>query len=105
MHKNFFESFAAVALSLGLGAGAFGQQPAQRAALPTPVPDVVGRSNDLGRSDPNRVLHVAVSLPYRDPAGIQAFVDSVNDPASPNYRQFLTPEQVAGAPKQAQFEY
>lgn len=58
------------------------------------VPDVVSRSIDMGPTDPERILHVAVSLPYGDPAGMQAFVDSVSDPASPNYRQFITPEAV-----------
>jgi subtilase family serine protease len=37
---------------------------------------------------------MAVSMPYADAAGMQAFVDSVSDPASPSYRQFLTPEQI-----------
>ena len=94
MHKKHFRALAAIALTLGLAAGAFGQQPVQFVALPTRVPDAVGRSNDLGHSDPDRVLHVAVSLPYGDPGGIAAFVDSVSDPTSPNYQHFLTPEQV-----------
>jgi subtilase family serine protease len=94
MHRNHYRALATVALTLGLAASAFGAQPVQFVALPTRVPDVVNRSNDLGHSDPDRVLHLAVSLPYGDPAGITAFVDSVSDPASPNYRQFLTPEQV-----------
>lgn len=85
---------AAVSSMLGLASGAFGQQSVQRVTLPTQVPDVVARSQDLGASDPNRVLHVAVSLPYADPAGMAAFVDSVSDPASPNYLHFLTPEEV-----------
>src|SRR5262249_59505218 len=54
----------------------------------------VGRTDGLGESNPDRVLHIAVSLPYGDARGIAAFVDSVSDPSSPNYRQFLTPEQV-----------
>jgi subtilase family serine protease len=73
---------------------AFGEPPVQLAPLPTPVLDVVARSKDLGQSNPEGVLHMAVSLPYADPAGMQAFVDSVSDPANPNYRQFLTPEQI-----------
>jgi subtilase family serine protease len=79
---------------LSAAAGAFGQQPVQLVALPTQVPDVVSRSKDLGHSNPDAVLHMAMSLPYADAAGMQAFVDSVSDPASPNYRQFLTPEQI-----------
>jgi subtilase family serine protease len=40
------------------------------------------------------VLHISLSLPYGDPAGIKAFANSVSDPKSPEYRHFLTPEQV-----------
>src|SRR5262249_44707783 len=94
MHRNHFTALAALTLTSGLGAAAFGQQPVRVVALPTRVPEVVARSNDLGHSNPDRVLHMAVSLPYADPTGIAAFVDSVSDPTSPNYRQFLTPEQV-----------
>ncbi len=84
----------AAASMFGLAAGAFAEQPVQRVALPMQVPDVVARSQDLGRSDPKQILHVTVSLPYADPVGMAAFVDSVSDPASPNYQHFLTPEQV-----------
>jgi len=38
-------------------------------------------------------LHLAIGLPVRDPAGLDAFLASVSDPASPNFRQYLTPEQ------------
>ena len=94
MNKSYVESLAAVALPLLLVSSASGQQQLQRAALPTPVPDVVSRSQDLGHSNPDQVLSMAVSLPYRDAAGVQAFVDGVSDPSSPTYRQFLTPEEV-----------
>lgn len=54
----------------------------------------VARSFDLGHADPAQVLHVSVSLPYRDPEGMQNFVDSLSDPASPTFHQFITPEEV-----------
>jgi subtilase family serine protease len=76
------------------GAAAFGQEVAKGVALADQVPDVVARSKDLGPSDPARVLHLAVSMPYADPAGMAAFVDGVSDPASKTYRQFITPEEV-----------
>jgi subtilase family serine protease len=79
---------------LALSASAFGQHALERHTLPMVVPDVVARSIDLGQSASDLTLHVAVSLPYRDAAGMQAFVDSVSDPKSPNYRQFITPEEV-----------
>src|SRR5262249_7077694 len=62
--------------------------------LPTEVPAVVSRSTDLGPSDPDLLLHLAVSLPYRDAAGMQAYVDAVSDPNDPNYGNFLTPQEI-----------
>jgi len=38
-------------------------------------------------------LDLAIGLPLRDPAGVEAFVKGVSDPANPNFRQYLTPEQ------------
>jgi len=58
------------------------------------VPDVLARSTNLGHADPNMVLHVTLSFPYGDQKGLEAFNDSVSDPASPNYRQFLEPSEV-----------
>ncbi len=40
------------------------------------------------------VLHISLSLPYRNPEGMQAFVNSVSDPKNPNYRHFLTPKEI-----------
>ena len=94
MHRNSHRPLAAVVLTLGIAAGALGQQHVQRAALPMRVLDVVSRSTDLGPSDPARVLNVTVSMPFADPVGMQAFIDSVSDPASPNYRHFLTPDEI-----------
>ena len=48
----------------------------------------------LGPKPETDVLHITVALPYRDPAGVRAFVNSVSDPSSPHYRQFITPDQV-----------
>ena len=43
---------------------------------------------------PNEEVHFAISLLPSDPVGLQKFVDQVSNPWSPNFRQFLTPEQV-----------
>ena len=39
-------------------------------------------------------LSISLCLPFADPVGMQKFVDSVSNPKSPNYRQFITPEEV-----------
>lgn len=69
-------------------------QDAPTARIAVHVPPAVGRSLILGHSDPDMVLHVCISLPYGDPEGMQHFVDSVSDPKSRNYHQFITPEEV-----------
>ncbi len=38
-------------------------------------------------------LDLAIGLPVRDPAALEAFVREVSDPASPNFRHYLSPEQ------------
>lgn len=64
------------------------------ARLRSPVPAGVAHATKLRHADPNRVMHVAISLPYRDPEGAQRLADAVSDPRSPMYRQYLTPEEV-----------
>jgi hypothetical protein len=62
--------------------------------LPMEAPKEVLSSTALGPKSASDVLHISVGIPYRDEKGMQEFVDSVSNPKSPNYRQFLTPEQV-----------
>jgi len=45
--------------------------------------------------DASQVMSLTIALPYRDLAGMQKFVDDVSNPTSPNYRHFITPQQVA----------
>jgi hypothetical protein len=52
------------------------------------------RASEVGPVDPNRVLHVSVSLAWGDEDGIQIFDDAVSNPSSREYRHFLTPEEV-----------
>ncbi len=85
-----------LALTFCFGHSAFGQAtaPAQVAPLRMEVPWVLSRSTWEGRTNPERVLHVTVSLPYGDQAGLQDYVDGLSDPKSPNYRNFLTPREI-----------
>lgn len=87
-----------------LGASAF-QMAFGQAALPgssnqvreplkVSVLPALGRSIRIAHADPNTVLHVSVSLPYADAKAMQLHVDRISDPASPDYRQFLKPEEV-----------
>ncbi|HWD18451.1 MAG TPA: protease pro-enzyme activation domain-containing protein [Verrucomicrobiae bacterium] len=38
-------------------------------------------------------LNLAIGLPLRDAPGLENFLTQVSDPASPNYRQYLTPAE------------
>ena len=48
---------------------------------------------DLGRAAPDTQIRLAITLAYRDQAGLDAFVQAVGTPGSPQYRQYLTAEQ------------
>jgi subtilase family serine protease len=85
-----------LAVCLGLFAqSGFGQKgPVISGQLPVEVPTIVQKSLLLGHTNPKQVLHVSISLPPADAAGLEAFVDSVSDPRSPNYRNFASPEEI-----------
>src|SRR5689334_9357945 len=55
---------------------------------------VLQRATDVGPADPDRPLSLCVSMPYARPEAMQAFVDSVSNPGSPDYLHFITPEEV-----------
>jgi hypothetical protein len=46
-----------------------------------------------GRLPATNQLRLAIGLPLRDPAGLDDFLAQLYNPASPNFRQFLTPEE------------
>jgi kumamolisin len=52
-----------------------------------------GESQPIGRLSPTQVMNLDVVLPLRDPEGLKSFLSEVYDPASANYRQFLTVAQ------------
>ena len=59
------------------------------------VPATVTKLNlqSLGRLPATTNLNLAIGLPVRNPAELQDLLQQIYDPASPNYRHFLTPEQ------------
>jgi len=60
------------------------------------VRDVVanGQAPLVGHLPATQSIRFDMVLPLRDRAGLQSFVREVNDPASPYYHQFLTPQEV-----------
>ncbi len=87
--RGFLVGSVAIALCAASLAGASGLS-----TLPDQVPSVIQRSQLVGHADPGQTLHINVCLQPPSPAALQAFADSVSDPASPNYRHFLTPTEI-----------
>jgi subtilase family serine protease len=84
--------------SVFLGAGqvaSTGNAPGTQ-AVPIGMEPVIGlqRATDVGPANPEEVLSLTVSMPFARPGELQAFVDSVSDPRSRAYRNFITPEEV-----------
>lgn len=61
-----------------------GSQPITTYSMPPTSPQVGSLAKD-------KVLTLALSLPLRNLATLQAKIDAAADPASPTYRQWLTP--------------
>jgi subtilase family serine protease len=53
-----------------------------------------GQAQFVGQLPATQTLRFDIVLPLRDRAGLQNFVQQVQDPASPSYHQFLTPQEV-----------
>lgn len=80
----------AVAATLALGLAAPAAMAVPHAAAP-----VDKRITDLGVAAPGDVKTVAIGLAVRNRAALDAAVASVGDPASANFRQFITPDAFA----------
>ena len=75
-------------------AGSSQTTPRRWVSLQQDLPMQIQRALPIGPKALSDTIHIAVTLPFADPQGVQNFVDSVSNPKSPNYRKFLTPEQV-----------
>src|SRR5579871_112098 len=65
--------------------------------LTTHVPAAVaaGEARLVGPAPRGEVLQLAVSLPLRDEAGLDALLAQIYDPSSPNYRHYLSVAEFA----------
>ncbi len=61
--------------------------------LPGHVPRELSKLNATGPLAATNQLRLAIGLPLRDPAGLDQFLAQLYDPASPHYREYLTPEE------------
>jgi subtilase family serine protease len=89
-HTTFGRTAAAALLTALLAAGAAAQE---RRLLTGHVPASVNKSAAIGRLPSANSLNLAIGLPMRDQAALSRLLQEIYDPASPNYRHYLTPEQ------------
>ena len=61
--------------------------------LPGHVPAIVPHLTTTGRLPATNQLRLAIGLPLRKPAELDEFLRQLSDPASPNFRKFLTPAE------------
>ena len=61
------------------------------------VPQAISRFRlqPIGRPAASQQLHLAIGLPPRNEPALDELLRQIYDPASPNFRQYLTPEQFA----------
>src|ERR1051326_8026094 len=57
------------------------------------VPEAVHSLLPIGSLPKQNQMNLAIGLPVRNQAELNAFLQELSDPASPNFRQYLTPAQ------------
>jgi hypothetical protein len=57
------------------------------------VPAAARQLQPVRDLEPTHRLHLSVGLPLRNPAELEQLLQEITDPASPQYRHFLTPEE------------
>lgn len=88
-------ALVAVLITAAVAVATTGGSPASAAPVRRPVrgsrPEWATPGNDLGAAPGSRSVTLTVHLALRDPAGAEALVRAVSDPASPSYGQFVSP--------------
>ena len=91
---RFARKASCLSLAVAMALGAINV--AQAAQVSTHhLRDVVrnGAALQAGSLPFNQTMNLDIVLPVRDQAGLDAFVAAVSNPASPSFRQYLTPAQ------------
>ena len=80
--------------------------PAQtRQTLHGHVPAALAHLPAIGRAPAATRVHLAIGLPVRNQPALTQLLQELYDPASPNYRHYLTPEQFAARFGPAEQDY
>lgn len=98
MHRGRSLLFAlfALAFCLALPGGRTAAQAAPAPAmvrLPGHVPAALARARALGRVPSGQPLTLLLTLPLRDSAGAESFLERLYDPADPLYQHYITPDE------------
>jgi uncharacterized repeat protein (TIGR03803 family) len=67
----------------------------ERQQLSGHVPEVTARMQAVGRLPASNRLNLAIGLPLRNQKDLEALIEQLYNPASPQYRHYLTPGQFA----------
>ena len=94
MTKIFSKTVLAVLAAAGLVLPAAAAVTGTK-TLPGHVPAIVSQLTATGRMAATTSLQLAISLPVRDQAGLDARLQQIYDLASTNYHSYLTPAQFA----------
>src|SRR5262249_24378821 len=57
------------------------------------IPSDTAKLKSIGRLDPQKELHLAIGLPIRNQDQLTALLQSLYDPTSANFHQFITPDE------------
>ncbi len=90
--RRLITCFMVAAMATCMGSS-YAQSNGTYAAVPTSFPSILKNATLKSHALASQKLHVTVCMKFPNQAAVQAFVDSVSDPASPNYRNFVTPAE------------
>jgi subtilase family serine protease len=76
-----------------VGPGALASGPPSARVRVGGAPILAAGDHAIGGLAPDRPMHITVVLEPRDPEALDRFATTVSDPASPEYRDYLTPTQ------------
>jgi len=92
MNKTFFKIGLGLLALAGLAWPSRGDVPGMK-TLHGHVPAIVSKLAPLGRVNATNELHLAIGLPLRNQEALTNLSRQLYDPASPNYRHFLSPDE------------
>lgn len=102
--KRFLLFLSAVAVVLSFAISPAAAQSVSTRTMRSAVSS--GRAVFVARMSAAQTLRLDLVLPLRDSAGLQSFLADVYNPASPNYRRYLTPTEFTArfGPTQDQYD-